>query len=243
MAGDTRQTPGRFRTRVITDGVTPSRHVDYKNATIKQYHKQGRALRTETTINNTRDFGIGKRLTNLPALREIGFHANRRLLRVQTLGHDPITGIDALHTVTDPIITEKGTRVPGLRLGQQRSHALLTALPMFRLQPAGFTNHDLRPLIAALRGLRPEEVTVGQMTYDLRRLRLHGLITRIQHTHRYQVTDTGLSTARFLSVIHDRFLPTGLSHLTEQVARPLRTADRAYQQAIETLNHTAGLAA
>ena len=54
-----RQTPGRFRTRVITDGVTPSLHVDYKNATIKQYHKQGRALRTETTINNTRDFGIG----------------------------------------------------------------------------------------------------------------------------------------------------------------------------------------
>ena len=60
-----RQTPGRFRTRVITDGVTPSLHADYKNATIKQYHKQGRALRTETTINNTRDFGIGKRLTNL----------------------------------------------------------------------------------------------------------------------------------------------------------------------------------
>src|SRR6476660_4953943 len=111
-------TPGRFRTRVITEGVTPSLHVNYKNASIKQYHKSGRALRTETTINNTRDFGIGKRLTNLPALREIGFPANRRLLRTQTLSHDPITGIDVLHTVTDPTITEKGTRVPGLRLGQ-----------------------------------------------------------------------------------------------------------------------------
>ena len=73
-------TPGRFRTRVITDGVTPSLHVDYKHTKIKQYHKEGRALRTETTINDTRDFGIGKRLTNLPALREIGFSANRRLL-------------------------------------------------------------------------------------------------------------------------------------------------------------------
>lgn len=81
------------------------------------------------------------------------------------------------------------------------------------------------------------------MTYGLRRLRLHGLITRIPHTHRYQVTDTGLSTARFLSVIHDRLLPTGLCHLTEQVARPLRTADRANRQAIETLNHATGLAA
>jgi len=239
-----RATPGRFRTRVITDGVTPSLHADYKSTTTKQYHKYGRALRTETTINDTHDFGIGKRLTNLPALREIGFPANRRLLRVQTLSHDPITGIDVLHTVTDPAITEKGTRIPGLRLGQQRSHALLTALPMFRLQPAGFTNKDLRPLIAQLRGLPPEEITVGQMTYDLRRLRHHGLIARIPHTHRYQVTDTGLSTARFLSAIHDRLLPTGLSHLTEPgPPRPLKAADRAYQHAIDTLTHTTGLAA
>ena len=79
----TKRTPGRFRTRVLTEGVTPSLHVDYKNTRIKQYHKEGRALRTETTINNTRDFGIGKRLMNLPALREIGFQANRRLLDVQ----------------------------------------------------------------------------------------------------------------------------------------------------------------
>ena len=39
-------TPGRFRTRVITDGVIPSLHVDYKNTKVKQYHKEGRALRT-----------------------------------------------------------------------------------------------------------------------------------------------------------------------------------------------------
>ena len=201
-------------------------------------------MRTETTINDSMDFAIRKGLANLPALREIGFQANRRLLRVQRLDHDPITGGNVLHTVTDPIITDKGTRVPGLRLGQQRSHALLTALPMFRLQPNGFTNHDLRPLIAELRGLQPEAVTVGQMTYDLRRLREHGLITRIPHSHRYRVTDTGLSTARYLSAIHDRLLPTGLAQLTANTpAGPLKTADRAYQHAIDTLTHTTGLAA
>ncbi len=90
------RTPGPFRTRVITEGVTPSLHVDYKHTRIKQYHKEGKALRTETTINDTTDFSIGKRLTNLPALREIGFSANRRLLHVQRLSHDPITGADAL---------------------------------------------------------------------------------------------------------------------------------------------------
>jgi hypothetical protein len=72
----------------LTDGVIPSLHVDYKSTKIKQYHKEGRALRTETTINNPYDFKINKGLNNLPALREIGFAANRRLLHVQQLSHD-----------------------------------------------------------------------------------------------------------------------------------------------------------
>jgi hypothetical protein len=228
-------TPGRFRTRVITDGVTPSLHADYKNTTIKQYHKEGRALRTETTINNTRDFEIGKLLTNLPALRKIGFSANRRLLRVQQLSHDPISGITALHTVTDPVTTPTGARIPGLRLGQRRSHALLAALPMFRLQPKGFTNRDLRPLIAQLRGLPPEQVTVGQMTYDLPRLRHHGMIERIPHSHRYRVTDSGLTTAHFLAAVHDRLLPTGLAELADPRDRPFKAANKVYNLALDNL--------
>ena len=236
-------TPGRFRTRVITEGVTPSLHVEYKTTRIKQYHKEGRALRTETTINDTWDFKIGRRLTNRPALREIGFHANRRLLGIQRLSHDPINGTQALHTVTDPVVTTNGTRVPGLRLGQQRSHALLTALPIFRLQPDGFSNRDLRPLIAQLRGLSPEDITTGQMTYDLRRLRLHGLIQRIPHTHRYRVTDIGLQTAMFLSTVHDRLLPTGLAHLAAPTPTRLRSASNTYQAAVDDLTHRVGLAA
>jgi len=233
-----RPTPSRFRTRVITVGVTPSRHVDYKHTTIKQYHKEGRALRTETTINNTWDFSIGKLLTNLPALREVGFHANRRLLGVQ-----PITGTHALHAITDPVTTATGTRVPGLRLGQQRTHALLTGLPMFRLQPNSFRNRDLRQYTAALRGIDPDTVTVGQMTYDLRRLRLHDLIRRIPRTNRYQVTDTGLSTATFINAVHDRLLPTGLAELVSPAPTPLRSAARAFQTALDDLTRMTGLAA
>ena len=112
MTGRKLKTPGRFRTRVITDGVTPSLHVDYKNAKIKQYHKEGRALRTETTINDPHDFGITKRLTSLPALRQIGFSANRRLLGVQTISHDPIRGAQAFHDLTTPVVTEQAPASP-----------------------------------------------------------------------------------------------------------------------------------
>jgi hypothetical protein len=112
-----RLAPGRFRTRVITEGVTPSVYIDYKHTTIKQYHKHGTALRTETTINNTRDFGIGKKLTNLPALREVGFSANRRLLSVQRLSHNPIRAEQAFTAVHNPLVTPDGHRIAGLRWG------------------------------------------------------------------------------------------------------------------------------
>ena len=171
--------PGTFRTRVITDGVTPSLHVDYKNSKIKQYHKLGKAIRTETTINDTKDFGLSKRLTNLPALRQIGFTANRRLLGVQTISHDPVRGAQAFTGLTAPIVMPGGTRIPGLRFGDPRVHALLQALLIHRLLPRGFTNRELRSLIAPLLGKTPEDITAGKMTYDLRRLREHGLIARI----------------------------------------------------------------
>jgi hypothetical protein len=231
-------TPGRFRTRVITDGVIPSLHVDYKNARIKQYHKEGRALRTETTINDTHDFGLSKRLTNLPALRQIGFSANRRLLGVQQISHDPICGAQAFTELTVPIITDTGARIPGLRFGDPRVHALLQALLIHRLLPHGFTNRDLRALIAPLLGTPTEDITAGKMTYDLRRLRAHGLITRVPHSRRYQITDTGLAQALLFTHAHDHLLRTGLAQITDPdppAPSRLRAADRAYHAAFDEL--------
>jgi hypothetical protein len=239
-----RATPGRFRTRVITDGVTPSLHIDYKHTTIKQYHKEGRALRTETTINDTRDFGIGRRLTNLPALREIGLSANRRLLGAQRLSHNPIRAAEAFTAVHDPIITNTGARVAGLRLGDRRAHALLQAVLVFRLHTNGFANRDLRGLLAGLLGA--DTITAGQMSYDLRRLRVHGLIIRIPHSHRYRLTETGLHHAMLLSHVHTRLLLPGLAQLTDPdppAPSPLRAAARNYRHALDQLTEDAGLAA
>ncbi len=240
-----RATPGRFRTRVITEGVVPTLHVDYKHSKIKQYHKEGKALRTETTINDARDFGIGKRLDNLPALRAAGFTATRRLLDAGKLSHDPADGQAAIRHITRPVITEAGTRVAGLRLADPRAHALLAALCVFRLLPRGFANRDLRPILAQLLGVPAETITPGKMTYDLRRLRQHGLIERIPHTFRYQVTGTGIAQALFLTRLHDRFLRTGLASLAAPAAsdRSLAAATRAYTRAIDDLARQAGLAA
>ena len=221
-----RRTPGRFRTRVITEGVVPSLHVDYKNARIKQYHKEGRALRTETTINNTRDFGIGKLLKNLPALRQLGFQTNRRLLDVQKVSHDCAIGEDAFDRTVRPIEIE-GQRASALRFGDQRVQALFAVLAVFSLQMRGFTNQEMRALLAPLLGLDPANYPIGRMTYDLRRLRLHGIIARIPHSHRYQLTSDGLRIALFFSRTYTRLLRPKLAEIMPRwlpVEAPLRRA-------------------
>lgn len=230
-----RRTPGKFRTRVITDGVVPSLHVDYKNSRIKQYHKQGRALRTETTINNTRDFGIGKLLKNLPALRQVGFQANRRLLDVQTVSHDCSIGEDAFAQVVRPIEVD-GQRASALRFGDAHVQALLSVLVLFSFQPRGFTNHEMRTLLAQLLGLDPANYPVGRMTYDLRRLRLHGLIQRISKSHRYEVTAAGLRIALFFSRTYARLLRPKLAEIMSigpPADSPLRAAFDGLQAEID----------
>ncbi|MDQ4094299.1 MAG: hypothetical protein M3143_13180 [Actinomycetota bacterium] len=79
------------------------------------------------------------------------------------------------------------------------------------MHPGGFLSKDLRELLTEHLGRHPGTITPGQTAYDLRRLREHGLIQRIPHTHRYHVTDTGLRDAMFLTRVHDRMLRTGLA--------------------------------
>jgi hypothetical protein len=189
-------TPSRFRTRVITQGAVPSLWVDYKSSTIKQYFKQGRAIRTETTVNNTRDFGIGRRIENLPALRDVAFSANRRVLHVQQLDHDPTLGQDAFDELTGPT-TVNGQRASGLAFGDPVVLAVLSALLIFRLLPRGFSNRELRDHVAQLLTCTPDEFAPGRMSYQLRRLRLRGLIERIPKSQRYEVTEAGLRAALF----------------------------------------------
>jgi hypothetical protein len=230
-----RRTPGQFRTRVITEGVIPSLHVDYKSSRIKQYHKEGRALRTETTINNTRDFGIGKRLHHLPALRSVGFQANRRLLEVQTVSHDCAIGEDAFEQVVRPIEVD-GQRATALRFGDTRTQALFHALVLFSVQTQGFNNAQLRSLLLSLLGQSPEQFGPGRMSYDLRRLRLHGLIQRIPKTNRYQLTAQGLKVAMLFSRTYTRLLRPALAEISDPIsaaASPLRTAFDRLQSVID----------
>jgi hypothetical protein len=242
----TQRTPGRFRTRVITQGVTPSLHISYKSTRIKQYFKEERALRTETTINNTRDFALGRRLHNLPALRAIGFAANRRVLEVEKIAQDCQLSETVFDQVNRPNVVN-GQRVAALPFGDLRVMALFQALCLFFLLPEGFRNATLRQQVAQLMGEAPERYTPGRMTYDLRRLRLHGLIERVPHTHRYEVTALGRRVCLFFTKVNARVIHPGLSQLFDGCPkapnRPVATAMRELDRSLDQLIAEAKLAA
>jgi hypothetical protein len=193
-----------YKTRVITYGVAPSLHVEFKHSHVKQYFKEQRALRTETTINDPRDFQRTKGLETLPHLRRIGQQINTKLLEVERVADGALPRPSLFERLQVPTVSLTGQRISALRFGDPRVHALFGALCRFSHLPDGFRNRDLRPLVAALLGRELASYTAGAMTYDLRRLRLHRIVQRAPGTQRYTLTSTGAQAAFFYTTLHRR---------------------------------------
>ena len=206
------RTPGQFRTRIITRGVDPQLSCTYKSSRLKQYWKEGRALRTETVIGDTRDFGIGRRVCamNWTALRAVGDSANRRLCDAEAQTARPAPDVVTLTRVTRPSTTTDGLHAPALAFGDPRVMALLATLVHFSHLLAGFTNRQLVELVASL---WDQPYSSRQATYDLRRLRRKGLITRLPRSQRYHLTAFGRRVAVLFTKAHGRVLAPGLALL------------------------------
>ena len=241
----TRRTPPPtfgYRTRIITDGVEPSLHIDYKHSHLKQYFKEGRGLRTELTINNPNDFDVRKALDELPGLRALGDQVNHTLITIERVSHHCTMESDALDLLQQPLRLG-AQRVSALRFADPRVLAVLQALCGFAHLPAGFRHRELRPRIAALLG---RAYSAGQMTYDLRRLRLRGLIERRPQTHAYVLTPYGRRVAFFYSKLYTRILRPHapvLADATDALPRPLQKAFEALDAAIDHICQEAALAA
>jgi hypothetical protein len=215
-------TPGRFRTRVIENGVNPNLYIEYKKSLVKQYFKENQALRTETIINDPKDFGVRMDLSNLPFLQQIGRQVNRRLLDVQRISHNCHLSQESVERVVLPTVTQDGQRAPGLRFGHTRTMALLGALTLFVHNTFGFRHHDLLPHVADLLG---SNYSTHQLTYDLRRLRLKGMIWRVPNSHRYLITPYGCKVALFFTRLHASVFRPGFAALDPTVPIPGPLAD------------------
>jgi hypothetical protein len=238
----TSRTPGRFRTRVIQDGVLPSLHIEYKSFDLKQYFKEGRALRTEGTFCDPRDFNLNKGLSNFGALQQLGRQINRRLLEVEQVSQNCGLSADGIQSMVQPTVTADGQKAPGLRFGDPRVMALMLALSLFTPLINGFRNQDLRRNVTHLLGVSAGSYTAQQATYDLRRLCRKGLLQRCPGTQRYRVTADGWKVARFYARLEARvFRPAltalqgrGLADPSPKLSRALAKVDHEIDTLITT---------
>jgi hypothetical protein len=224
------KTEPTYKTRIDTrDTIGVTVNTDYKHSRIKQYLKDGRALRVETVINSPDDLGCQRRLIHLPELQTKARAVNARLLDTERVGQGCVLASPAFERVAQSTLTEDGRRSPALRFGDPRVMALLGAL-CIGLNALGFTNRSLRAQVSQLLGVA---YTVNQASYDLARLRLNGLIQRRSGTNTYHLTAAGQRVAIFYTKVHDRVL------------RPLIAADQPpaptdLRRALDTIDHHVG---
>lgn len=223
----TKRTPSEFHTQVIQHGVLPCIRIRYKHSVLKIYFKEGRAIRIEMMINNARDFGMNKGLlNNWDDLVALGHQYDQRLMEQLCISQDCFVPLDQVRALGKPTRLENGQRASALRFADERVMALLAALAGHGFIPGELTNKTLRTRVSQLLN---RVYTSAQMSYDLRRLRLKGLLLRISGTHTYRLTELGVKVAIFFTKLYERMFRPGLSacvpeHLPSfALARALQT--------------------
>jgi hypothetical protein len=193
---------GGYRTRLLRLGDEVTLNAHFRHSRVKSYLKCGRAFRIETVINDTADLGVARRIEHLPEIFVKARDVNRRMVDAFRVGQGCVLASPAFERVARPTL-EDGRRAPALRFGDPRVMALVGALCAGLHVVAGFTNQSLRARVNTLLGI---PYSMGQMSYDLRRLRMKGLITRLPRSNTYVLTPDGQRVAVFYTKLHNRLL-------------------------------------
>ena len=202
---------GGFKTKIDRYCDLVTLNVFYKSSRLKQYLKDGVALRIETVINSPKDLRCNRQLANLPELQDKARAINARLLHTETVGQGTALVSPVIERITRPTLTGEGRKAPALRFGDLRVQALAGAIACMLFTVTGITNKSLRGLMT---GLLHRPYSMNQASYDLARLARNGLITRVPGRNRYTLTRDGLLFAHIYTKVYDHVL------------RPLMAPDR-----------------
>jgi hypothetical protein len=224
-----------------------------RGTSLKQYVKDRRMLRTETSCFRVKELSVAKGINNLPRLREVMAQSNERYQEAQ---QDVLASpIDRgqLERLAQASVSASGRRTPGLHLDDRRLLAVLAALTSFAYR-IGLGSFRTRELLGAVqRALERPEYRLSQLRYDLGKLRSKGLVVRLPRSQRYELTAEGYR----LAVLYQKLYHRLYAPLTASTLEPVpsdngvlnsRTAklDKLYaavDKALHELSEAVGIAA
>jgi hypothetical protein len=190
-----------FHTRV--EGTRIKHAMD--QASIKMYDKHGLILRIETTVNDVTFFRhprmvehrdgsrsmdnapVRKSIYSLPVLRKLMHAANHRYLDFLSDLEDPTVGFKDLLKIARRARDPRDRSYRGFNLFATEDLSLFEAIVAGEFAISGFRNRQLRDFL-------PDKSS-AQISRQLKRLRLHGLIKKIGKTYKYYLTKLGRKVA------------------------------------------------
>jgi hypothetical protein len=207
------QVHGHFQGEIISslkrrpEGVRIKHSVNHNS--IKLYDKQGSVLRVETTINDSRDLKVYRRkegqrgggkswqrmrkgIADLPRRAHLSQAANERYLEALAAVSDDATLSELTKDICRPVMYQ-GKRFRSLRLWEPHDLKLFETVTKGEFLISGFRNRDIAQILFPedCRSACDKKSISAAVSYRLRILRAHGLIAKIQRTHRYRVTTKG----------------------------------------------------
>jgi hypothetical protein len=217
----------------------------YAHGFAKQYLRDHRLLRTEPATNDVTDYGVNKKVENLPHLRQ-------RMSEIIDHYHDAQQ--DILETFVDrgqlqklaaPTTLTNGKRIPGLKLDHPRQLAVMHALVRFANIAAGstFTTADLHPPALDALGLPQSQYSLASLRYDLSKLRAKGLMEKLPHSRRYRLLNKGYSICVLFLKLFERIYAPLTAGLLQPFSGDRNLAqekrcqlDRLYQRVTDDLD-------
>jgi hypothetical protein len=208
-----------------------------KSLVARCYEKFSTFLRLEICVNRLKDLGLNKGLENLDALREKLVAVTDRLAGLEAELLNVHVDFPLFQQLALPISSGK-SKIPGIKIQDTRMIRLMEVLLHGGPQLAGWRTLQIWQALQAAFALSPQDYTLNQLRYDLRKMKGHGLLERVGKQYAYRLTEKGARVAAMFVLFHKRIcgpLANSLFH-----HRPRRSSPPPAK--IETAYHKADAA-
>jgi len=237
----TRKLKGKLNT--VVEQVEHGHHIFrayYRNAFIKQYEKFSTYLRNEACSNNLADFGLRKGLDHLAAVRQKLLAVTGRFAAFQAQWLNVHVDFPLLERLALPI-TVGTAKYPGIKIHDTRMIRLMEVLLHGGTVVSGWTARQIHEAILTSFCIGAERYGPSQLSYDLRKLKAHGLLARDGKRYAYRLTEKGAKVALLFILFHKQLcgpLANSLFHHQPAVApRPDSKLESAYHKADHSIQN------
>jgi hypothetical protein len=212
----------------------PVLRVYCKSLVARLYEKFSTFLRLEICVNRLKDLGLNKGLDNLDALPKKLVMATDRLADLQAELLNVHVDFPLFQRLALPVSSGK-TKIPGIKIQDTRMIRLMEVLLHGGSQSNGWRTAQIWQAILTAFALTPQNYTLNQLRYDLRKMKAHGLLERVGKHYAYCLTPKGVRVAALFVLFHKRLCgPLANSlfhHQPTPSSKPPAKIETAYHRA------------